>query len=233
MTNESRLDSIVYFITILPLVYLSGFLLSLLGVIYSMCTLLRASFSTKSTQTPDGAGNKISNKIHYFEKVMSKSLIASKPSDRPVVEKLDVKPDSPVRSKVKLPILSKQCAKTSEPQFTLNRNIIDQIKNSMLEENETKKEMIETHNSNTVLQPDEISDDTGSNSSSVYSLVPRSSSQSSHQSPELNHYTTSNIGDNGSVIFGLGDLDELKSAESIMSFDGDIQKLAYYRQVLI
>ncbi|KAI5705131.1 hypothetical protein M8J75_012223 [Diaphorina citri] len=201
MTNESRLDSIVYFITILPLVYLSGFLLSLLGVIYSMCTLLRASFSTKSTQTPDGAGNKISNKIHYFEKVMSKSLIASKPSDRPVVEKLDVKPDSPVRSKVKLPILSKQCAKTSEPQFTLNRNIIDQIKNSMLEENETKEEMIETHNSNT--------------------------------SPELNHYTTSDIGDNGSVIFGLGDLDELKSAESIMSFDGDIQKLAYYRQVLI
>ncbi|KAI5736291.1 hypothetical protein M8J76_001838 [Diaphorina citri] len=184
MTNESRLDSIVYFITILPLVYLSGFLLSLLGVIYSMCTLLRASFSTKSTQTPDGAGNKISNKIHYFEKVMSKSLIASKPSDRPVVEKLDVKPDSPVRSKVKLPILSKQY-------------------------------------------------DTGSNSSSVYSLVPRSSSQSSHQSPELNHYTTSDIGDNGSVIFGLGDLDELKSAESIMSFDGDIQKLAYYRQVLI
>ncbi|KAL1458455.1 hypothetical protein WDU94_008608 [Cyamophila willieti] len=123
------------------------------------------------------------------------------------------------------PILSKQCVEKSHEKL-FERGVEDHLRESVVDLQSIGFVMIteETKQSERATEDDHFH----SLSSSIYSLF---------RSPPLSYLNPSSSKDNtlddtSSVILGLGDLNELREAESILSFDGDLQKIPYYRQLI-
>uniref|UniRef100_A0A8D8ZI48 Uncharacterized protein n=1 Tax=Cacopsylla melanoneura TaxID=428564 RepID=A0A8D8ZI48_9HEMI len=125
------------------------------------------------------------------------------------------------------PILSTQCTEKSHESL-FDRDVLDQFRESVVDLQSKgfvmgKEEA--RHQSERIRENDHLV----SLSSSIYSLF---------RSPPLSHLNLSSpkqdtLDDTSSIIVGLGDLNELSDAESILSFDGDLQKIPYYRQLIL